>query len=349
PFVLKILLGLVSDSVNLFGFGHRKPYIALGLIGQIVMMLIAPNISVTNGLGAFALAAFIASVSMALYDTCTDGMALDTTPENERGIVQGAMVGARAAGILVMLVAGGTIAEKFGWKQVFYSISLITLLPLAVLLSSGLKESKEMMGQRSPFVWSAFKSFRSGTVVLLVLMGFIYSISLDGVLTFLSDYLREVMEISLGNIGLLVALSMVGRIVGALSNGWVTDRIGYKVSLYVAIGLTSIGCLGLSLELGVGWIGVFGFVFGLAYGYYNAVYAAVAMKMSHAAIAASMFAIFMMFLNLGTVGGQVVGGMITDQFGFAAMVIVFGIINLLNIPLANLVFRQEPQPTLAGD
>ncbi len=349
PFVLKILLGLVSDSVNLFGLGHRKPYIALGLVGQIVTMAIMPFISVSEGLGAFAMIAFVASISMALYDTCTDGMALDTTPEDERGIVQGAMVGARAAGILVMLVAGGAIAERFGWNQVFYIISLISLLPLGVLLSSGLKESVEMQGQRSPFEWKAFRSFRSGPVALMVLMGFIYSVSLDGVLTFLSDYLREVMEISLGNIGLLVALSMVGRIFGALSNSWITDRIGYKQSLFVAIGLTFVGCLGLSLELGVGWIGVFGFIFGLAYGYYNAVYAAVAMKMSHAAIAASMFAIFMMFLNLGTVGGQVFGGIITDQFGFAAMVILFGLINLINIPLAIAIFRQEPQEALAAD
>ncbi|MCB2180014.1 MFS transporter [bacterium] len=341
PFVLKILLGMLSDGVNLFGLGHRKPYIALGLIGQIAAMIVAPNISVENGLGTFALVSLIASISMALYDTCTDGMALDTTPEDERGIIQGAMVGARAAGILVMLVLGGMIAEKIGWRYVFYSISLISVIPFITLITSGLKERSDEVGNRTPFDWRAFKSFRSGPVLLLVAMGFVYSIALDGVLTFLSDYLREVLEISLGNIGMLVAFSMVGRILGAVSNSWVTDRIGYKQSLYVAIGLTTVGCLGLSMQLGVGWIGVFGFIFGLAYGYYNAVYAAMAMKMSNAAIAASMFAIFMMFINLGTVGGQVIGGVVTEKFGFSVMVIVFGVFNLLNILLTNLIFKKE--------
>lgn len=349
PFVLKILLGMLSDAVNLFGLGHRKPYIALGLVGQIVSMAIAPHISVENGLGLFAFVAFVASVSMALYDTCTDGMALDTTPEDERGAVQGAMVGARAAGILVMLLIGGQIAENYSWELVFYSISLVSLLPFAILLVSGIKEKETEQGKRSPFEWSAFRSFRSGPVLLLVLMGFLFSVALDGVLTFLSDYLRGVMEISLGSIGALVAVSMSGRIVGALSNGWVTDRIGYRQSLYVAIGLTMLACVGLSLELGVGWIAVFGFIFGLAYGYYNAVYAAVAMKMSHAAIAASMFAIFMMFINLGTVGGQVLGGFMTEKFGFGVMVIVFGLINLLNIPLTNLIFKREESLAAATD
>ena len=66
PFVLKILLGMLSDGVNFFGLGHRKPYIALGLLGQIATMAIAPAISVEGGLGVFAGLALVASISMAL-------------------------------------------------------------------------------------------------------------------------------------------------------------------------------------------------------------------------------------------------------------------------------------------
>ncbi len=333
PFVLKILLGMLSDGVNLFGLGHRKPYIALGLVGQIIAIGIAPFVSVEDGLTRFALVALIASISMALYDTCTDGLALDSTPEEGRGKIQGVMVGARAAGILLMLVVGGVIAQKFGWQWVFFVISLISVIPLIVLFSTGLREKPEAAGRREKFHWSAFKSFGSPQVILLALMGFVYAIALDGVLTFLSDYLREIYEIEIGNIGLLVALSMVGRILGALSNSWLTDRIGDKRSLLVAIGLATVGCLGLSVSTGIGWIGVFGLIFGLAYGYYNAVYAAVAMRLSNARIAASMFAIFMMFINLGTVGGQVIGGQLTERFGFTTMVIIFGVVNLANVPL----------------
>jgi PAT family beta-lactamase induction signal transducer AmpG len=333
PFVLKIFLGMLSDGVNLFGLGHRKPYIALGLGGQIVMMLLAPQISVENNLTAFALVALAASISMALYDTCTDGLALDTTPHDERGTIQGAMVGARALGILVMLVVGGRIAEQLGWPWVFYSISAITLLPLSLLLFSGLKEKEIERGQRQEFKWAAFKYFSSGVVILLAIMGLTYSIALDGVVTFLSDHLRVIFDVSIGDIGLLVAISMVGRILGALTNSWVTDRIGRKQSLMVAIGLASVGCFGLAFDFGLYWIGFFGFLFGLAYGYYSAVYAAVAMDVSDPRISASMFAIFMMFINLGTVGGQVLGGQIIDNFSFATMVIVFGVLNLVNVPL----------------
>ena len=113
-------------------------------------------------------------------------------------------------------------------------------------------------------------------VVMLAVLGFIYTISLDGILTFLSSHLASVYEMSVGSVGLLLALSMGGRILGALSNSWITDRVGDKQSLLVAIGLETVACVGLGFEFGVAWIGLFGFLFGLAYGYYSAVYAAVA-------------------------------------------------------------------------
>lgn len=341
PFVLKIFLGMLSDGVNLLGFGHRKPYIFLGLVGQLIAMLLAPSIGLEGGLTAFAAVALLASVSMALYDTCTDGLALDTTPENERGTVQGLMVGARALGILVMLVIGGELAERFGWPVVFYAISAITLIPLAGSL--WIKEPAAVT-ERPAFAWSAFKRFASGTVLLLAALGFIYSVALDGVLTYLSDFLREAMAVSLGSIGLLVAVSMLGRILGALSNTFITDRIGAQKSLFVAIGLTTLGCLGLAVSGSILWLGAFGFLFGLAYGYYTAVYAAAAMKVSDPRIAASMFAIFMMFINLGTVGGQAVGGLVTEAWGFSVMVLVFGMLNLVNIPLVIRIFKQSPEP-----
>lgn len=341
PFVLKILLGMMSDGVSLFGLGHRKPYILVGLIGQIVAMGIAPMISISDGLGGFVLVAFAASISMALYDTCTDGLAMDTTPEDERGIIQGVMVGARAAGILLMLVVGGWLVDQFGWPAVFYSVSAISVLPALLLVLSGVRESDDFDSRREPFQWAAFKSFGSMSVVLLAVLGFIYTISLDGILTFLSSHLFSGYQLSVGGVGLLLALSMVGRILGALSNSWITDKIGDKQSLMVAIGLATLACMGLGFEYGVVWIGIFGFLFGLAYGYYSAVYAAVAMKLSRPEIAASMFAIFMTFLNIGTVGGQAFGGMLTEELGFGVMALILGALNLVNIPIVLRLFKKK--------
>lgn len=335
PFLLKIFLGLLSDAVNLFGMGHRKPYILIGLVLQGSMMFLLANVSPETSLGGFAGLALAASVGMALYDTCTDGLALDITPENERGIVQGFMVGGRAAGILVMLLVGGQIAQSLSWPWIFYAVGMLALVPIPLVWR--VKEDPADLYRR-PFQWGAFKAFGRGVVLMLASMGLLYSLAIDGIYTFLSDHLHDAMSVSIGSVGALIALAMVGRILGALSNSWLTDRIGHKRSLWVAIGLTTAGSLGLALGDTVAILAAFGFFFGLAYGYYTAVYAAVAMDLSDPHILASMFAIFMMFVNLGTVGGQALGGILTEALGFKLMCLVMGGINLLNVVLVNGVF-----------
>jgi PAT family beta-lactamase induction signal transducer AmpG len=338
PFILKIFLGMLSDGVNLFGLGHRKPYILIGLLTQATVILIAPYIPVADGLGTYAALLFVGAVGMALYDTCTDGLALDTTPESERGLVQGIMTGARAAGILIMLVVGGWLAENLGWPVYFLSLVVLTLLPVPLALR--VKEDPAQM-HRQTFQWSAFRAFGRGGVLLVALMGLLYAFSLDGVLTFLSDHLHAAMEVSVGDVGLLVALSMVGRILGAASNGWLTDRIGHRRSLFLAIGLAFLACAGLALGGGVSLIALFGFLFGLAYGYYTSVYAAVAMDFSDPHISASMFATFMMAVNLGTAVGQPVSGILTENLGFGAMALLMGAVNLVNIPLVIAIVRNR--------
>lgn len=344
PFILKIFLGMLSDGVNLFGLGHRKPYILIGLLTQAIVIFAAPYISVAEGLGAYAALLFVGAVGMALYDTCTDGLALDTTPESEHGLVQGVMVGARAAGILILLVVGGWLAENLGWPVYFLSLVVLTLLPVPLALL--VKEDPALM-HRQKFQWSAFRAFRRGSVLLVALMGFIYAFSLDGVLTFLSDHLRAAMEVSVGDIGLLVALSMVGRILGAASNGWLTDRIGRRQSLFVAIALAFFACVGLALSGGAGLIGLFGFLFGLAYGYYTSVYAAVAMDFCDKHIFASMFATFMLFINVGTAVGQPVGGRLAADLGFGGMALLMGAVNLINVLLVMKVFGGKGPEVMA--
>jgi PAT family beta-lactamase induction signal transducer AmpG len=345
PFILKILLGMLSDGVNLFGWGHRKPYILIGLLTQAAVILVAPYIPVADGLGTYAALLFVGAVGMALYDTCTDGLALDTTPASERGLVQGIMTGARAGGILIMLVVGGWLAENLGWPAFFLSLVVLTLLPLPLVLM--VREEPGAM-RRRPFQWSAFRAFGQSGVMLVALIGLLYSFSLDGVLTFLSDHLRAAMDVSVGSIGLLVALSMVGRILGAASNSWLTDRVGHRQSLLIGILLAFLACVGLAMSGQVALIAVFGLIFGLAYGYYTSVYAAVAMDFCNEHILASMFATFMLFVNVGTAVGQPVAGMLAENMGFGPMALIMGAINLVTILFVFRIFRIK-RPGVVAD
>ena len=45
--------------------------------------------------------------------------------------------------------------------------------------------------------------------------------------------------------------------------------------------------------------------------------------------------------NLGTVGGQALGGVLTESLGFAGMALVMGAVNLVNVLLVVLAFRKK--------
>lgn len=330
PFVLKIVLGMISDRFSLFGLGHRFPYIVLGIVLQLAALLAMPLVTLPDHLGVFFAAALAAAVGMALYDTCTDGLAVEVTPAGEQGLVQGVMVGARAGGILLALLIGSWLVDTVGWQAIFFMVASLSLPALLLSLRN--------MGEQRPrssgrFDWSVFRSLLSRNAGLLALLGCLYALALDGVLSYLSYHADADAMGTIGLVGGLVALSMVGRIIGAAVSGWVSDRLGSQTSFRVAIVLSAVACLLLSLEFGQPALASGCLLFGLAYGFFTTVYAASAMKLSNPAVAASMFAVFMLFLNVGVALGQLIGGLITARLGFTGLALCMaGLLLLMLIP-----------------
>ena len=163
PFVLKIFLGMVSDRFSLFGRGHRIPYIVIGLLVQAGGLVVLPFLNPKTQFGLFTGLAFLIMTGMALYDTSTDGFALDTTAEDEQGRVQGIMVGGRAAGVVVVSIALGALAQLASWQIAFWMLAAVTLLPLPLALT--LREPPRLPDRR--FQWAAFRSFARRPVVAL--------------------------------------------------------------------------------------------------------------------------------------------------------------------------------------
>lgn len=328
PFILKILLGMLSDRLSLLGLGHRSPYILLGLLVQTSCFALLPQIALPDGLDLFFATCLVAALGMALSDTGTDGLAVEATPEHERPLVQGVMVGARAAGLLLSLLFGGWLADRVGWPAMFAMIVILGFPAIALSLRFW-----QHKGERpaESFSWKAFRGLVRRDVITLALMGVIYALALDGVLSFLSFHPDAALLEDIGTVSSLVAVSMLGRMLGAAVSGRLTDRLGYRRSMQVAIALSALSCLGLSLTFGPVVLAAVCLIFGFSYGYYTTTYSAAAMTLTDPRIAASMFAIFMMFLNIGIGLGQGLGGAITNALGFQGLAWAMASISLLNL------------------
>ena len=344
PFVIKIFLGMLSDSVNLFGLGHRKPYILIGLVIQAICLLLVPLVNVGQNFWLYAAVAFLMMMGMALYDTCTDGIALDTTPEEEEGIIQGFMVGGRAAGMVITSALLGMIVQNISWPAGFTFLAIVTLLPLPLVLKA--REAEKEAASR--FEWSAFKSFTRSHVIALGTLGALYSLIINGANQLVNPFLVERFQISISTAGYIATVVGLGTILGGLVGGNITDRIGQKRSVQTAMIVTIIG-VGLIPMISATWMAwVLVFIFGFAFGFYETVYFAISMRVTDGRIAATMFSILMAVANIGTGIGLGLTGFLADSVGFVGTFFIIAVVNLTALPLIRVIFAGKQAMEKAG-
>lgn len=338
PFVLKIFLGMMSDRVNFFGLGHRKPFIIIGLCIQGLCLLLVPMINPGSQYGLFAILAFILMSGMALYDTCTDGLALDSTPKEEEGTIQGFMVGGRALGVVLISGVIGLLVERTSWSLAFYSLAALTIIPLPLVLR--IKETPRPSGQQ--FEWKAFKSFTLIPVIALSGLGALYSFIIYGANEIVNPFLQSEFNISTSMAGFITAVWGIGVVVGSLSGGQLTDKWGQRTSVLRAslLSLFAIALLAFTLRSWQVWSLVF--LFGLAFGFYETVFMAISMNRTDPRIAASMFSILMAVANIGTGIGLAVTGALVTGVGYPRTFLILAGLNILILPLLPLVFKNTP-------
>jgi len=336
PFVLKIFIGLLSDRVSLFKMGNRKPYIMLGLILQTLAFFLIPMISPGSQFGLYLTLMILAALGMSTYDTTTDGLSIDTTPEADRGLVQGLMVGGRALAAVVTAVLMGVFSERGQWSLIFYMIGILGLLTL--VLAFFVQEKKE----RAPeiqFSKAAFSGFKDKSFLLFLALGIIYPLALYSSQGMVGAFLNEGLGISLGTVGLYTSVFGIGTILGGVIGGPLMKKIGERISILAALLITSVVTFILAITPSAGLMWAVVFLFGFAFGYYETVYFALGMDFSDPRIAAFMFAFIMAVGNIGIAAGQPLAGSLVDAVGFRLMFAIFASVHLLALPVVFAIFR----------
>jgi PAT family beta-lactamase induction signal transducer AmpG len=337
PFVLKIFLGILSDRVNLAGWGYRKPYILLGVAVQALMLVFVPLVNPGEQFGLYALFGFIMMSGMALYDTATDGLALDTTPADEQGTVQGLMVGGRALGVTVISAFFGFFANYLSWRAAFWSLAAFSALGLAMAVF--IKEADERA--RPAFEWSAFKALGRKEVFSLAILGALYSFIINAVAEIMNPFFEARFAITAFLAGLYSAVWGLGIVAGGIVGGRGTDKLGHRRSVWLAMGISLVSILLFLIAPNPGAAFGIALAFGFAFGFYETVYFATSMARTDPRIAASMFSILMAIANIGTGIGLAVTGVMVDGLGYPWTFVIIAALNLLAMPLIPVVFRRK--------
>jgi PAT family beta-lactamase induction signal transducer AmpG len=337
PFVIKVFLGMLSDKVNILGLGHRKPYIVIGLLVQMICLVFVPLINPGTTFWLYVAIAFLLQMGMALYDTCTDGLALDTTPVSEKGTIQGFMVGGRAVGVIVTASLVGLLAENVSWSAVFWVLAILTLPPFFFLHT--VKEAPRI--QERAFDWKAFSAFKQLPVIALAIIGFIFFLIIIGVNQIVNPYLQETFNISLSTAGFFTTIWGVGVVLGSIAGGGLINKLGNRNAVLISIGVALVAILSLAAinQLNIAWFLVT--LFGVCYGTYQTVYFALAMEYTDPRIAATMFSILMAVTNIGQGVGLGLTGFFADSFGFKTTFIVMALLNFAVLPFLPMIFGKR--------
>ncbi|MEJ2746460.1 MAG: MFS transporter [Anaerolineae bacterium] len=339
PFILKIFIGMLSDRVNLLGMGHRKPYIIWGVLLAAVAFGSAGFVLPDRNFTLFAVFIVLGSFSVALFDSTTDGLAIDTTPEQEQGTVQGTMVGGRAAGFIILSLLFGALVQGQGFRIVFVIIAVSMLLPLIWVMR--VKEPP-VRDESQQFHWAAFRSMTRAPFLIFGAYAIFYSIAsfgVDGLVTLFMSSQFGAAESAIGEYG---ALRGVGAVIGAVAGGMLVDRLGRRQSAFGALLLISVGATLIGLADSINAILAMGVFWGVVWGFQETIFVALAMALADTRIAASMFALLMALSNVGTAVGEGLATGLTDNISFAAIFFLLAGLNIINVPILWGLFRIAP-------
>jgi SHS family lactate transporter-like MFS transporter len=162
-------------------------------------------------------------------------LAMEKAPAARRGVLSGLLQEGYACGYLLAALAFYVVFPHWGWRPLFFIGGLPALL--AIYVRVGVKESEvwertkhESWGSLSRAILSHWKLFFY-LVVLMTMMNFISHGTQDMYPTFL----QRDWGFTPQNRAALTALSMVGAITGGIVFGHISDRIGRRRAIVIAL------------------------------------------------------------------------------------------------------------------
>lgn len=212
--LLAPLFGPLSDRI-----GRRKTMI----LGMIVFIGASFACSQAANFELLMLGRMATGLGAAIFIPASYAYVTDrSTPEN-RARAMSMLLSAMPASALVGLPVGGMIASSFGWRGVFGSIGLVSVMALALLwtLPTDSPASGPILGYREGLK----RVLGSRTSLKVITITFIWASGAIGALTYVGQFFYQKYHFTTGQIG------QVLMIIGVV--GIVATRTGVRLSKIV--------------------------------------------------------------------------------------------------------------------
>ena len=363
PWAFKLLSGPLMDRYQFLQMGRRRPWVLgaqLGMTLSFFGLVLVDN--PVDQIGLLMVLGVLINVFAATQDVAVDGMAIDVTPVDEQGRLNGFMVFGKAIGWGLTSAVTGTMLVNFGLGVT----AIVAAAVQAVILFGFMLTMKRRGERRLPWtsggVMSERRTDNSFGSLVKSLKGVLWTrVSLivmaimifDG---FISGYGHALMPIAAINLfGLttqewsqLVAVMGLAGAATALTLGPMIDRFGAKRMLVLTISLVAIHAFLLAqtqyLWEDATYVKVMLAAWVLLGPVTMVCMIALAMAICSSATSATQFAIYMSLANLGSSAGSKTYGLIAEQTSYVEAYLLLGAITVAMVAII-LFHRHKPDET----
>jgi len=309
PWYLKFVFGPTTDYFYQFG---RKPFIIVGGLLGAISLFVLIYIDPLSFLIPFALFLFLSHLGIIYMDVSCDGWAIQISTEKERGKVNGAMWAGIFTGMAVGTSVIASIAQVYGYGMSFLAGgSIILVLMIYPFL---VKEAKIL--KKRPKIASLLKQeFKKRTTQLIALFGIVSGICSGLILFVIPLYMKTILQMDVGQIGLVTTVYTITLGIGGLLGGVLADRWGRKMVLFIFISASIVTAALIFANTWQIFAVIYG-VIGFFGGGWIAASCALVMDITNPKIGATQYSILMSITNFGEEGIGTISGSLVVLLGF---------------------------------
>jgi MFS transporter, SHS family, lactate transporter len=222
-----LVFGLISDR-----YGRRPPLMIVLVFYSLMEVLsgLAPNYA------TFMIVRSLFGIGMGAQWGAGASLAMEKVPPRSRGVLSGLLQEGYATGYLLAALCSLFVLPRWGWRPLFFIGGLPALLAVFVRLkvkeSDVWKETRHEswrhLGRAIASHWKLFLFL----LTMLTMMNFVSHGTQDMYPTFLERYWHFGPTQRLT----VTAISMIGAIIGGILFGLLSDRIGRRRSMVLALG-----------------------------------------------------------------------------------------------------------------
>jgi MFS family permease len=266
-----LLMGTLSDRART-RMGRRRPFILFGYILWGISTALFPTVAYIK-VSSVAIAMVVVADSLMTFfgstanDAAFNAWTADVATSDKRGRVEGVLNMSLFIAQIVAMVAAGVLIDNVGYFTFFYALGAIVLV---VGLAAGLLLHEppfpETEVHRKSF-WAEFGELfsldtlkQNSELFILLLFIMVSSIGMQVSFPYLIIYLNNYIGVTKSEFSIIGGAVMVGSAVLAIPFGLLADRWNKQWMIAIAMVVSSLGAILLSLVKSLPLLALTGFL-----------------------------------------------------------------------------------------